>query len=723
MGHDHDHGFGSNAWAVAGSATRDGRSLLAGDGHLPLSIPSLFYAIGMDTSVLGGGDTHQVGLVLPGLPTLAVGTNGDVAWSQTQLFGDITDWYAEELVLDADGRPAASVFAGATRPLVAIDETYTIADVPILGSDGRTETWTRYTTFDGRLLAEVEGRDAAPGDPLAPGEALINVAGAWVVPGDIDGDGVVTAVSVDHTAFDEGNILAVSDRFGHATSVAEFQDATRGLVAYSQNIIAADRSGSIFYTGYQAVPCRGYLPRQPDGSWTPGADPTQLIDGTQDPGFTIPVAADGQVIEGDPDPTRCVVPFDEYPQVIDPPSGYVLTANNDIGCISVDGSLTDDPWYIGGPWLEGYRAKRIDERLADSVGTADIATMVDIQADHHSNVAEQFLPIVLASYDRVLASAPGEDPSLDRARAAIDADADAMDEAVTRLRAWSAAGLPARSGVETFYAAVEPGDLEHSVATSLWHAWISKVIARTLDDERFPSVYHPTGDTGRTRLLTKMFGGRGPGNPRGLASYHPDTEESVFFDIRDTPERETSDEVVVLALADALAALAAPPNDDNQGGYGTDDMSQWLWGLRHVVRFESLLTEVFGSEPSLSFLTDPFNIDTDRLPLADDLPVGDPRRELRWFPRHGDMLAVDAANPGFGTDDHSYGSGPVFRMVIALGPDGAEGVNALPGGQSGLNTSPYFDDQAALWLGNQTLPMHTTVDAALADAWTVERIE
>ena len=34
LGHDWEHGFGSNAWAVAGSKSADGRALLATDGHL-----------------------------------------------------------------------------------------------------------------------------------------------------------------------------------------------------------------------------------------------------------------------------------------------------------------------------------------------------------------------------------------------------------------------------------------------------------------------------------------------------------------------------------------------------------------------------------------------------------------------------------------------------------------------------------------------------------------
>ncbi len=724
MGHDRVSGFGSNAWAVAGSASTDGRSLLAGDGHLPLSVPSYFYAMGMNTELLGGGDLTQTGLVIPGLPTMAVGTNGKVAWSQTQLFGDITDWYAEQVILDADGAPLATVFQGNEEPVVRIDETYEIGSVPLLGSIAHTETWTRFTTFDGRMLTTVEGREATADEVLDPGETLLNLGGDYVVPGDIDGDGIVTGVSVDHTSFDRGNVLAASDGFGRAGTVQEFQEETKRLVAYSQNLIASDADGSVLYTGYQAVPLRGYLPRNPDGSWVEGADPSLLLDGTQYKGFTIPVGSDGKVDESDSDPYEQLVPFEAYPQVIDPEPGYVLTANNDVGCISIDGSLTDDPYYIGGPWLEGFRAERIDELLAEAVatGTADMAAMSRIQGDHESTVAAWFLPTFLEIVDDVREGPPPTPGSGGaRARDRYQANQARIDEAIARLEAWHAAGRPARSGVETFYSPVEPGDLDHAVATSLWHAWISATFDRAINEEGFPDVLHPTGDTGRTRLLTAMLNGRGPDNPLDLASWNPATGESVFWDIKDTPELETSEEVLLIALDKALDDLAAPETDPGYGGYGTDDMSQYLWGYRHMVRFESLLAEAFGSDPTLAFLIDPFSINTDVLPLADGLSRSDPRAELPWFPRHGDMLAVDAANPGFGTGDHTYGSGPVFRMVIALGPDGAEAVNMLPGGQSGLNDSPYFADQAAHWLANQTWPLHTEFDDVLGDAIRVER--
>lgn len=718
MGHDHEGGFGSNAWAVAGYASPDGRAYLAGDGHLPLTVPSLFYAAGLDTAHLNRGDgLTQVGLLLPGDPILAVGTNGHVAWSQTQLFGDITDWYREEIQLDASGQPQASLFQGSWRPLKRFEEVVEVADVPALGSVGRTVSWSRWTTFDGRWITEIEGEVVDEGTQPGPGEAVVNMLGTWIIPRDLDGDGVITAISFDYTGLDKSTLFGASDAFGHSETVHEFHAATRGLVAYSQNLVAVDANGSILYTGYQAVPCRTYLPRNPDGSWVEGADPSLLLDGTTYGGFEIPVRG-GLVDESHAqDPYRCVVPHAEYPTSIDPPEGYVMTANNDIGHISTDGSLYDDPWYIGGPWLEGYRGQRIVELLEQAIeeGWADEEGMARIQGDHYSRLAEQLLPVYLEALDWARAEPDPSDEAAVRAHALYLEHQERIEEATERLVDWQASGLWARSGVVTFYQPqLEPGDKEAAVATMIFNAWMGRFVNLVLEDEGWRGVYRPTGDTGRTRTLMRMLRGRGPGNPEGLASWNPDTEESAFFDVLGTPEIETSDEIAIRAMVDALAFLESPPTSRYQGGFGTPDMDQWLWGLRHVVRFESILGELLSPDDDLGFLVDAFSITTDVLPVADDLPAGDPRRPLDWFPRNGDHLNVDASNPGFGGVDFSYGAGPVFRMVIGLGPQGNTGRNILPGGQSGLRDSPFYADQAALWLGNQTWPMHMTVDEVIA---------
>lgn len=92
---------GSNAFAVSGSRTDDGRALLAVDMHLPLGLPNTWYPA---TLVVAGNTPEDVslsGVTLPGAPSLIAGSNGSVAWGFTNSYGDHTD--VVELAVDADG--------------------------------------------------------------------------------------------------------------------------------------------------------------------------------------------------------------------------------------------------------------------------------------------------------------------------------------------------------------------------------------------------------------------------------------------------------------------------------------------------------------------------------------------------------------------------------------------------------------------------------------------
>lgn len=118
----------------------------------------------------------------------------------------------------------------------------------------------------------------------------------------------------------------------------------------------------------------------------------------------------------------------------------------------------------------------------------------------------------------------------------------------------------------------------------------------------------------------------------------------------------------------------------------------------------SILNSFAEDQPLVGTLARQFAINTSVLPLADELPEGDPRRGIQGFPRPGDLFGVDAANPSFYGNNFDYSDGPVMRMAFELLPDGTvRGRNVVPAGQSGLNDSPYFADQAALWLGNDAL--------------------
>lgn len=81
---------GSNNWAVAGSRSKDGGAIVANDMHLGLQLPHIWYR-----AVLlvpnQGASRRVVGVTLPGVPMMVVGSNGQVAWGFTNSYGDYVD--------------------------------------------------------------------------------------------------------------------------------------------------------------------------------------------------------------------------------------------------------------------------------------------------------------------------------------------------------------------------------------------------------------------------------------------------------------------------------------------------------------------------------------------------------------------------------------------------------------------------------------------------------
>lgn len=707
LGKDRDAGFGSNSWAVSGKHTASGHALLAADPHLPLSIPSLMWQVGLNTQELGGGDLHVVGHQITPFLYMASGTNGDFAWGQTNSGGgDITDWYAERITLDANGAPATSLFQGEQKPLVVTIDTYEIATVPALGSAGGVEQIARYATFDGRWINSIEGRKVdGPGD-AKPGETAVNMMGTWIIPEDTDGVDGITAVSFDYAGFDMRAMVRAGDRITRAKDLEDFVEISKDFVAYGLQIVAADNTGSILYTPYMAMPCRSYLPRNPDGSFIQGADPRMLIDGTRYGGFEIPADADGHVdFSKRDDPSRCLVPWEDHPWSVDPEQGFLHSANGDPGGMSFDNSVTNDGSYIGGPWSDGFRMGEISEELKALVarGKVTVEDMRVLQSDHHSTIGKWLVPVLLDALDAAAAAAKSPTAPTDEAELRIaalyDAHAARFDEVSRRLQDWATRGYSAESGVDTFYDG--PADADRradAVATMIFNAWMGRYVQKAVEDEGMP-----TGSTGSFGVLRMMLESRD--TPSAARSYNPATGESAYWDILGTEVIESSDEVAILALVDAIAFLEGPYLGKGQGGFGTPDADQWLWGLRHWVQMEPLLLELLGKD--LAFLVADFAITTSTFPMADDLAPGDPRADIPGFPRHSDHRNVDAGNSGTSGTRFNTAYGPTARMAVELRPDGAVGINVIPGGQTSNPASDHFADQARLWLGNEAMAIGT----------------
>jgi penicillin amidase len=80
---------GSNNWAISGALTVSGRALVANDMHLGITVPNVFYRARLKVS---GADARDLnGLTLPGVPVLVAGSNGHVAWGNTNSYGDWSD--------------------------------------------------------------------------------------------------------------------------------------------------------------------------------------------------------------------------------------------------------------------------------------------------------------------------------------------------------------------------------------------------------------------------------------------------------------------------------------------------------------------------------------------------------------------------------------------------------------------------------------------------------
>ena len=75
---------------MSGSRTATGKPMLAGDPHLPVRNPSIWYEVALDA-----GDLHLIGFSIPGVPGVVIGHNDRIAWSFTYAYADTQDLFVE----------------------------------------------------------------------------------------------------------------------------------------------------------------------------------------------------------------------------------------------------------------------------------------------------------------------------------------------------------------------------------------------------------------------------------------------------------------------------------------------------------------------------------------------------------------------------------------------------------------------------------------------------
>lgn len=168
---------GSNAVVIAGEDTAHGAALVAGDPHLGLKIPNLWYRAQLNWP-RSDGTRHQVnGVSLPGVPGILIGSNGHIAWTYTNATVDTGDLVPIDL-----NQIAPEILYHHRGESIEFEERTD----PVHGPDGLLEevpsTWTLHGPIVGRTI---QGKPLAYRwtfhDPAALNFDLLDLATAETV--------------------------------------------------------------------------------------------------------------------------------------------------------------------------------------------------------------------------------------------------------------------------------------------------------------------------------------------------------------------------------------------------------------------------------------------------------------------------------------------------------------------------------------------------------------
>src|SRR5215475_2789772 len=110
----------SNAWAANGPKVSGAKSMLAGDPHLPQTVPSIWYQVALAAPGLA-----VTGVSVPGLPGVLIGHNAHIAWSLTDTQNQATLFYTERT---SKSRPGQYFWRGAWRRMRQVHYT-----IPVRG--------------------------------------------------------------------------------------------------------------------------------------------------------------------------------------------------------------------------------------------------------------------------------------------------------------------------------------------------------------------------------------------------------------------------------------------------------------------------------------------------------------------------------------------------------------------------------------------------------------
>jgi penicillin amidase len=674
---------GSNWWLVSGAKSATGSPLLAGDPHLSLSSPPVWYELGLTVA----GNPHDAGMNVygtgfPGAPGIVLGFNDQLMWSATVNPMDVTDFFQERVVVSG-GVPVATLYKSVPEPLTIIPETFRINRL-----DG--------TPDDATVVAP----GARPSGVVVPPATFVvpRLNNGPLITAPSGPPGAETAIGVAYTGFAPTRELQAVLLFDRARSLDDFNQALQFFDFGSQNWGVADVEGNIAYWTSAELPLREDL----QAGTVAGLPPYFVRDGTG----ALP---DGWIPEPSPPADQAlpyqILPFAEMPQIVNPTQGFIASANND----PIGTTLDNDPlnqlrpgggiYYLSPGYAIGDRVARITKLLqADLAGGGKVSLtgMQRIQSDVVLHDATVLVPYIEQAYRN--AATPGAAAQL----AAFAADP-AVTEAVQRLTGWDGStptGIPEgydATDVNGMRATPGASEMANSVAATIYSLWRGQIVKNTIDATLqrvgLGSV-PPSGD----RALVAL---------RHLLDTFPTTHGVGasglnFFAVPGVASPEAARDILILAsVKDALTLAASPAFAPAFGGSTNQD--DYRWGRLHRITFAHLLDGPFSIPPGAGF---------------SDLGPG-----LPGLATDGGYDTVDAATHALRAatlNGFMFNSGPSRRFIGDAQPKGIQATQVIPGGESAEPADPTFGNQLGLWLTNDAHPALQKRDAVAQNAASEE---
>jgi penicillin amidase len=366
--------LGSNNWAVDAAHSTNGRPLLAGDPHQPLTSPSRFWPVHL-SSVAGGGTLDVAGFSFVGTPLVELGHNAHIGWTATTNYADVMDLWDVEIAQDY----STVSLGGVDRPL---------------------------TTRAEIINVRKEGAPFGESDPMtvsiheSPGYGVILPDEMLPLPRSFLADHYILFNWTGFAPTLEASAYLAMDR---ADSVDAFESAVDRIEVGAANFVSADQHDISLHV-HGTIPDRGDPASHPM-PWRilPGGDAASLWD-------------------------KGTLPPSKIPHLKNPERGFISTANNDPFGFTADGNVENDPYYYGAFYANGMRAYRIQDALEKLLmkGPVDRAAMEELQADTHSVMADTLLPKVADAI-----AAIDTDPALSMYEGRDD-----LKQIAARLAAW-----------------------------------------------------------------------------------------------------------------------------------------------------------------------------------------------------------------------------------------------------------------------------------------------